>query len=601
MADKMAKRVGESQREIMEAKRRKIMQVLRGEGDGTVKEGEEEKKLEEEERKKEVMKELDIVQALLSSTLLSKDQQIQHLEKQLKSANGGSDSKVLTKRLAGKNKEIEVLTIENLKFCSALEGAKDIWTKFESEMKAKDGELKEAKQELDGAKRVVKKLTTELEKKSTQLERSCEKYKFDAKEKESELRAREGELEEMRVEKEKALEERRKGGLASELLLEAARLRISELSKLQGSDLTHLFSMNFRLEKENKELKRLVETKDSGIVQCKADFVLLQEKIFSLLSVREALQRAVGEKELLVAEKEQMVGEVSRENVDLKSRLADLSDAVDQCKSEIVMLVSLSDEKVETLEKENNRLQAEVASSEVEMNVNIEDRKHSSIKISRQQQQINDKQRINNVLTVQLDDKQLKLEQNAKELKELHEKLAMLESSQRSRLAIVEKKCEAEKLFKTQLKDGRTQRRNSYLEEESDQTPENQKRDDEVASTSTVRNARDSTMIFEPAVEDDSDDVHVVFDDLLQAEVQDIIEDLLNNVVTVSSINALRAGLCESKRRDELKENDAQETDAKTSQKSGASATAQDILMTMRIDNFIKMRNILLPQGQKTL
>ena len=594
MADKMAKRVVESQREIMEAKRRKIMQVLRGEGDSTVKEGEEEKKLEEEERKKEVMKELDIVQALLSSTLLSKDQQIQHLEKQLKSANGGSDSKVLTKRLAGKNKEIEVLTIENLKFCSALEGAKDIWTKFESEMKAKDGELKEAKQELDGAKRVVKKLTTELEKKSTQLERSCEKYKFDAKEKESELRAREGELEEMRVEKEKALEERRKGGLASELLLEAARLRISELSKLQGSDLTHLFSMNFRLEKENKELKRLVETKDSGIVQCKADFVLLQEKIFSLLSVREALQRAVGEKELLVAEKEQMVGEVSRENVDLKSRLADLSDAVDQCKSEIVTLVSLSDEKVETLEKENNRLQ-------VEMNVNIEDRKHSSIKINRQQQQINDKQRINDVLTVQLDEKQLKLEQNAKELKELHEKLAMLESSQRSRLAIVEKKCEAEKLFKTQLKDGRTQRINSHLEEESDQTPENQKRDDEVASTSTVRNARDSTMIFEPAVEDDSDDVHVVFDDLLQAEVQDIIEDLLNNVVTVSSINALRAGLCESKRRDELKENDAQETDAKTSQKSGASATAQDILMTMRIDNFIKMRNILLPQGQKTL
>ena len=594
MADKMMKRVGDNQREIMEAKRRKIMQVLRGEGDSTVKEGEEEKKLEEEERKKEVMKELDIVQALLSSTLLSKDQQIQHLEKQLKSANGGSDSKVLTKRLAGKNKEIEVLTIENLKFCSALEGAKDIWTKFESEMKAKDGELKEAKQELDGAKRVVKKLTTELEKKSTQLERSCEKYKFDAKEKESELRAREGELEEMRVEKEKALEERRKGGLASELLLEAARLRISELSKLQGSDLTHLFSMNFRLEKENKELKRLVETKDSGIVQCKADFVLLQEKIFSLLSVREALQRAVGEKELLVAEKEQMVGEVSRENVDLKSRLADLSDAVDQCKSEIVTLVSLSDEKVETLEKENNRLQ-------VEMNVNIEDRKHSSIKINRQQQQINDKQRINDVLTVQLDEKQLKLEQNAKELKELHEKLAMLESSQRSRLAIVEKKCEAEKLFKTQLKDGRTQRRNSYLEEESDQTPENQKRDDEVASTSTVRNARDSTMIFEPAVEDDSDDVHVVFDDLLQAEVQDIIEDLLNNVVTVSSINALRAGLCESKRRDELKENDVQETDAKTSQKSGASATAQDILMTMRIDNFIKMRNILLPQGQKTL
>ena len=585
----------------MEAKRRKIMQVLRGEGDSTVKEGEEEKKLEEEERKKEVMKELDIVQALLSSTLLSKDQQIQHLEKQLKSANGGSDSKVLTKRLAGKNKEIEVLTIENLKFCSALEGAKDIWTKFESEMKAKDGELKEAKQELDGAKRVVKKLTTELEKKSTQLERSCEKYKFDAKEKESELRAREGELEEMRVEKEKALEERRKGGLASELLLEAARLRISELSKLQGSDLTHLFSMNFRLEKENKELKRLVETKDSGIVQCKADFVLLQEKIFSLLAVREALQRAVGEKELLVAEKEQMVGEVSRENVDLKSRLADLSDAVDQCKSEIVTLVSLSDEKVETLEKENNRLQAEVASSEVEMNVNIEDRKHSSIKINRQQQQINDKQRINDVLTVQLDEKQLKLEQNAKELKELHEKLAMLESSQRSRLAIVEKKCEAEKLFKTQLKDGRTQRINSHLEEESDQTPENQKRDDEVASTSTVRNARDSTMIFEPAVEDDSDDVHVVFDDLLQAEVQDIIEDLLNNVVTVSSINALRAGLCESKRRDELKENDVQETDAKTSQKSGASATAQDILMTMRIDNFIKMRNILLPQGQKTL
>ena len=599
MAEKMVKRVGDNQREIMDAKRRKIMQVLRGEGE----EGEnEEKKLEEERKKKEeVMKELDIVQALLSSTLIRKDQQIEHLEKQLKGAIGGGDSKML----AGKNKEIEALMVENRKFCSALDGAKDIWTKFESEMKAKDGELKGAKQELDGAKRVVKKLTTEVEVKSRQLEQNCEKYKFEAKEKDSELKALEGELEEIRVEKEKALEERRKGGLASELLLEAARLRISELSKLQGTDLTHLFSMNFRLEKENKELKRLVETKDSGIVQCKADFVLLQEKIFSLLAVREDLQKRVSEKELIQAEKDNVVAQMTRENEVLKAQLGDLSDVVDQCKSEIVMLMSLSDGKLDILEKENTRLESEVASREVEMNINIEDRKHSSIKISAQQQQINDKQHINDVLTSQLDDKQLKLEENAKNLKLLNEKLALLESSewsQRAKVASVEKKYEAEKLFKTRLKERLKQRRNSHMEEKVDegyQTSEKEKRDDEMASTSTVRNVKDSMVIFEPALVDDSDDVHIIFDDLLEAEVHDIIEDLLNNVVTVSSINALKASLCESKLSGcELEvEDDLEETDAKTSKKSAPSATVQDFSMKMRIDNFIKSRNILLPQG----
>ena len=599
MAEKMVKRVGDSQREIMDAKRRKIMQVLRGEGE----EGEnEEKKLEEERKKKEeVMKELDIVQALLSSTLIRKDQQIEHLEKQLKGAIGGGDSKML----AGKNKEIEALMVENRKFCSALDGAKDIWTKFESEMKAKDGELKGAKQELDGAKRVVKKLTTEVEVKSRQLEQNCEKYKFEAKEKDSELKALEGELEEIRVEKEKALEERRKGGLASELLLEAARLRISELSKLQGTDLTHLFSMNFRLEKENKELKRLVETKDSGIVQCKADFVLLQEKIFSLLAVREDLQKRVSEKELILAEKDHVVAQMTRENEVLKAQLGDLSDVVDQCKSEIVMLMSLSDGKLDILEKENTRLESEVASREVEMNINIEDRKHSSIKISAQQQQINDKQHINDVLTSQLDDKQLKLEENAKDLKLLKEKLALLESSewsQRAKVASVEKKYEAEKLFKTRLKERLKQRRNSHMEEKVDegyQTSEKEKRDDEMASTSTVRNVKDSMVIFEPALVDDSDDVHIIFDDLLETEVHDIIEDLLNNVVTVSSINALKASLCKAKLSGcELEvEDDLEETDAKTSKKSAPSATVQDFSMKMRIDNFIKSRNILLPQG----
>ena len=599
MAEKMVKRVGDSQREIMDAKRRKIMQVLRGEGE----EGEnEEKKLEEERKKKEeVMKELDIVQALLSSTLIRKDQQIEHLEKQLKGAIGGGDSKML----AGKNKEIEALMVENRKFCSALDGAKDIWTKFESEMKAKDGELKGAKQELDGAKRVVKKLTTEVEVKSRQLEQNCEKYKFEAKEKDSELKALEGELEEIRVEKEKALEERRKGGLASELLLEAARLRISELSKLQGTDLTHLFSMNFRLEKENKELKRLVETKDSGIVQCKADFVLLQEKIFSLLAVREDLQKKVSEKELILAEKDHVVAQMTRENEVLKAQLGDLSDVVDQCKSEIVMLMSLSDGKLDILEKENTRLESEVASREVEMNINIEDRKHSSIKISAQQQQINDKQHINDVLTSQLDDKQLKLEENAKDLKLLKEKLALLESSgwsQRAKVASVEKKYEAEKLFKTRLKERLKQRRNSHMEEKVDegyQTSEKEKRDDEMASTSTVRNGKDSMVIFEPALVDDSDDVHIIFDDLLEAEVHDIIEDLLNNVVTVSSINALKASLCKAKLSGcELEvEDNLEETDAKTSKISAPSATVQDFSMKMRIDNFIKSRNILLPQG----
>ena len=594
MAEKMVKRVGDSQREIMDAKRRKIMQVLRGEGE----EGENK---EERKKKEEVMKELDIVQALLSSTLIRKDQQIEHLEKQLKGAIGGGDSKML----AGKNKEIEALMVENRKFCSALDGAKDIWTKFESEMKAKDGELKGAKQELDGAKRVVKKLTTEVEVKNRQLEQNCEKYKFEAKEKDSELKALEGELEEIRVEKEKALEERRKGGLASELLLEAARLRISELSKLQGTDLTHLFSMNFRLEKENKELKRLVETKDSGIVQCKADFVLLQEKIFSLLAVREDLQKRVSEKELILAEKDHVVAQMTRENEVLKAQLGDLSDVVDQCKSEIVMLMSLSDGKLDILEKENTRLESEVASREVEMNINIEDRKHSSIKISAQQQQINDKQHINDVLTSQLDDKQLKLEENAKDLKLLKEKLALLESSewsQRAKVASVEKKYEAEKLFKTRLKERLKQRRNSHMEEKVDegyQTSEKEKRDDEMASTSTVRNVKDSMVIFEPALVDDSDDVHIIFDDLLETEVHDIIEDLLNNVVTVSSINALKASLCKAKLSGcELEvEDDLEETDAKTSKKSAPSTTVQDFSMKMRIDNFIKSRNILLPQG----
>ena len=179
MADKMMKRVGDSKREIMEAKRRKIMQVLKGGGNNTEEEMEEKVK-EGERTKKELMKELDAVQALLSSTLISKDQQIAHLERQLKS---GSDSK----RLVDKNREIEALVAENQKFCSALDGAKNIWIKFESEMKAKDCELKDARQELDGAKRVVKKLTTEVELKSAQLERNLEKYKVEAKEKDNEL------------------------------------------------------------------------------------------------------------------------------------------------------------------------------------------------------------------------------------------------------------------------------------------------------------------------------------------------------------------------------------------------------------------------------
>ena len=404
MADKMMKRVGDSKREIMEAKRRKIMQVLKGGGDNTEEEMEEKVK-EGERTKKELMKELDAVQALLSSTLISKDQQIAHLERQLKS---GSDSK----RLVDKNREIEALVAENQKFCSALDGAKNIWIKFESEMKAKDCELKDARQELDGAKRVVKKLTTEVELKSAQLERNLEKYKVEAKEKDNELKAREGELEEMRIEMEKALEERRKGGLASELLLEAARLRISDLSKMQGSDLTHLFSANFRLEKENKELRRLVETKDSGIVECKKDFVLLQEKIFSLLAVREELQKRVSEKETILAERDQVEEEVRRENAVLKSQLGDLSNVIDRCKSELVTLMNLSGDKMDILEKAKHRLESEVASREMQMNINIEDRKHSTIKISSQQQQINDKQRINDVLTSQLQDNTLKLEQS---------------------------------------------------------------------------------------------------------------------------------------------------------------------------------------------
>ena len=590
MADKMMKRVGDSKREIMEAKRRKIMQVLKGGGDNTEEEMEEKVK-EGERTKKELMKELDAVQALLSSTLISKDQQIAHLERQLKS---GSDSK----RLVDKNREIEALVAENQKFCSALDGAKNIWIKFESEMKAKDCELKDARQELDGAKRVVKKLTTEVELKSAQLERNLEKYKVEAKEKDNELKAREGELEEMRIEMEKALEERRKRGLASELLLEAARLRISDLSKMQGSDLTHLFSANFRLEKENKELRRLVETKDSGIVECKKDFVLLQEKIFSLLAVREELQKRVSEKETILAERDQVEEEVRRENAVLKSQLGDLSNVIDRCKSELVTLMNLSGDKMDILEKAKHRLESEVASREMQMNINIEDRKHSTIKISSQQQQINDKQRINDVLTSQLQDNTLKLEQSTKDLKCLKDKVAALESSessQKAELASVEKKYEAEKVFKARLKDRLKQRRNSYLEklQEGDCTPEKQDRDDEMASTSTVRNNKDSLAFLKPALEDDSDDVLIIFDDLLEADVHDIIEGLLNKVVTVSSINALKAGLCESRNPCEDKEvNYLEAADAKTSQKSTPSATAHNFSMAMRTDNFLQMRDI---------
>ena len=135
--------------------------------------------------------------------------------------------------------------------------------------------------------------------------------------------------------------------------------------------------------------------------------------------------------------------------------------------------------------------------------------------------------------------------------------------------------------------------------DEGYQTSEKEKRDDEMASTSTVRNVKDSMVIFEPALVDDSDDIHIIFDDLLEAEVHDIIEDLLNNVVTVSSITALKASLCESKLSGcELEvEDDLEETDAKTSKKSAPSATVQDFSMKMRIDNFIKSRNILLPEG----
>ena len=210
----MAKRVWDSKREIMEAKRRKIMQVLRGEGDNT----------EEEEKKKkeEVIKELGNVQAQLSLTLESKDQKILQLEKQLENANGERKPNDLTRKIARQKKEIEALVAENQKFGSALDGAKEIWTKFEAEMNAKDNELRSVKQELDGAKRVVKKLTTEIEEKRCNLEETSEKFKMEAKERENELRARERELEVMRVEKEKAVEERRKSAVASELLLEAA-------------------------------------------------------------------------------------------------------------------------------------------------------------------------------------------------------------------------------------------------------------------------------------------------------------------------------------------------------------------------------------------
>ena len=263
--------------------------------------------------------------------------------------------------------------------------------------------------------------------------------------------------------------------------------------------------------------------------------------------------------------------------------------------------MSLSDGKLDILERENSRLKSLVASREVEMNINIEDRKHSIIKISTQQQQINDKQHNNDALTSKLLVNELKLEQTAKDLKHLNEKLAMLESSessQRWQLASVEKKYQAEKLFKTRLKERLTHRRSSDLEEkvkEGDhQTPEKQKRDDEMASTSKVRTVKDSTIVnFDPALDDDSDDVHIIFDDLLEADVHDIIEDILNNVVTVSSINALKANPCKTKLIQCEEVNDIKETDAKTSKKSAPSATVQDFFMKMRIDNFIQTRNVL--------
>ena len=132
---------------------------------------------------------------------------------------------------------------------------------------------------------------------------------------------------------------------------------------------------------------------------------------------------------------------------------------------------------------------------------------------------------------------------------------------------------------------------------EGDQTPEKQKRDDEMASTSTVRNVKIFTKaIFDPAFEDDSGDVHIIFDDLLEAEIHDIIEDLLINVVTVSSINALKANPCKTKLSQCEEVYDLEETDAKSSKKSASSATVQDFLMKMRIDDFIQTRNVLLPE-----
>ena len=561
---KMAKREWDSKREIMEAKRRKIMQVLRGEGDNT----------EEEEKKKkeEVIKELGNVQAQLSLTLESKDQQILQLEKRLENASSERNPNDLTRKIALQKKEIEALVAENQKFGSALDGAKEIWTKFEAEMNAKDNELRSVKQELDGAKRVVKKLTTEIEEKRCNLEETSERFKMEAKERENELRARERELEVMRVEKEKAVEERRKSAVASELLLEAARLRISELSKMQGTDLTQVLATSFRLEKENKELKMMVENKDKGIAQCKSDFLLLQEKILSLLSVREDLQKAISEKERTLAGKEIVLAQVSEENSDLKLQLGHLSGVVDQCKSDISSLMSLSDKKLETVEQENYGLRSELAARRAEININIEDRKHSNLKIRKQQQTIDDNNRINKVLTSKLFESQMKLEQSETEVTRLVEKLTSLEQSRSSQSRMVGIQNENERLFLAKINERLKGGRNYHFEKERDENSklgEMEKRDDEVASTSvySTSKVRENTV---SEVEPVPDDVHVIFDDLVQIEVDQILEDLLNKVVTVSSINALRASLCESR------------SEAKTSMHLPTSASALEFTTKMR-------------------
>ena len=118
------------------------------------------------------------------------------------------------------------------------------------------------------------------------------------------------------------------------------------------------------------------------------------------------------------------------------------------------------------------------------------------------------------------------------------------------------------------LKEGR----NYHLEKERDENSkigEMEKRDDEVASTSvySTSKVRENTV---SEVEPVPDDVHVIFDDLVQIEVDQILEDLLNKVVTVSSINALRASLCESR------------SEAKTSMHLPTSASALEFTTKMR-------------------